>query len=79
MPTVLIIGNRRYFFRAADCAKNLAHIHCTEGTRQAVFGFRPIQVLRAGRFKTHELEEIEREIQQHLSLIEEKLDRFCKP
>lgn len=78
MPTVFRVGSRRYFFRAGDCTKNLANIHCTEGNNEAVFGFRAVKMLRAGGFKKHELLEIEREIEAHLEVIEAVWQQLCE-
>jgi hypothetical protein len=68
MATVFKARGYRFFFYAADLDEPI-HVHVAKSGREAKFWIQPIEVAFAGGFKEHELNEIERLINERYSEI----------
>jgi hypothetical protein len=65
MPIVLRVGSYAFGFFASDQSEP-PHVHVTSERRSAKFWLEPVVSLqRAGRFRRHELLEIEKIIAEH--------------
>jgi hypothetical protein len=64
MPTVLRVGRYRFFFYSNE-GNEPPHIHVKAGSDQAKFWLEPINLALNYGFRAHELNEIERIIQDH--------------
>jgi len=59
MPVILRVKGYRFWFYEADLQEP-PHVHVGKGGREAKFWVDPIALARTGRFREHELTEIER-------------------
>lgn len=59
MPVILRIRGYRFWFYQADLSEP-PHVHVGKQGREAKYWVDPIRLARAGRFRSHELNEIER-------------------
>lgn len=59
MPVILRIRGYRFWFYQADLDEPL-HVHVGKGGKEAKYWVDPIALARPGRFRRHELNEIER-------------------
>lgn len=59
MPVVLRVKGYRFWFYQADLDEP-PHAHIGKGDKQAKYWIDPIRLARSGRFRDHELNEIER-------------------
>jgi len=73
MPVVLRVKGYRFWFYEADLAEP-PHVHIGKGGKEAKYWFDPIRLARPGRFRDHELNEIER----ILTVNRSSLLRFCQ-
>ncbi len=64
MPTVLRVGRYRFFFYSNE-SNEPPHIHVKAESDQAKFWLEPINLALNYGFRAHELNEIERIIQEH--------------
>ena len=64
MPTVLRVGRYRFFFFSNE-NNEPAHIHVKAESDQAKFWLEPISLASNYGFRAHDLNEIERIIQEH--------------
>ncbi len=64
MPTVLRVGRYRFFFYSNESVEP-PHIHVKAESDQAKFWLEPIRLALNYGFRAHELNEIERIIQEH--------------
>jgi hypothetical protein len=64
MPVVLRIKGYKFWFYEVDLDEP-PHVHVGKGGKEAKYWIDPIAPARAGRFREHELNEIERIITQH--------------
>ena len=64
MPTVLRVGRYRFFFYSNE-SNEPPHIHVKAESDQAKFWLEPINLASNYGFRGHELNEIERIIQEH--------------
>ena len=70
MPVVLRVNGFKFWFYEAD-VNEPPHVHIGKDGKEAKFWLSPIREARAGRFKSHELGEIKRIIEQnHAFLLE---------
>lgn len=71
MPSVLRVGGYRFFFWSRE---NLEppHIHVDQAERFAKFWLTPVALADARGFRTNELGEIRRLVEQHRDFFEEK-------
>jgi len=66
MPTVFQVGRYRFFFFSNE-GNESPHIHVKAASDQAKFWLDPIQLAANYGFKAHELNEVERIVQEHQS------------
>ena len=59
MPVILRIRGYRFWFYEADLAEP-PHVHAGKEDREAKYWMDPIALARPGRFREHELSEIEK-------------------
>ncbi len=64
MPTVLRVGRYRFFFYSNE-GQEPSHIHVKAGGDQAKFWLTPIELASSYGFRGHELNRIEKIINQH--------------
>jgi hypothetical protein len=64
MPVVLRVRGYRFWFYEADL-REPPHVHVGKGEQEAKFWLDPVAMERAGRFRRHELGEIERIVVEH--------------
>jgi len=64
MPTVLRVGRYRFYFFSNE-NNEPPHIHVQAGGDQAKFWLNPIELASNYGFRAHELNEIEKIIQEH--------------
>jgi hypothetical protein len=64
MPTILRVGHYRFFFFSNE-NNEPSHIHVKAGSDQAKFWLEPVRLASNYGFRAHELNEIERIIQEH--------------
>ena len=64
MPTVLRVGRYRFFFFSNE-NNEPPHIHVKAESDQAKFWLEPISLASNYGFRAHELNEIERIVQEH--------------
>ncbi len=63
MPVVLRVRGYKFWFYEADLAEPI-HVHVGKEGKEAKFWIEPIAIARAGRFRDHELKEIERIVRE---------------
>ncbi len=68
MPTLFSVRGYRFFFYEADLDEPV-HVHVAKSGKQAKLWVQPLEVAVSGGFKSHELNEIERIIQEHYNEI----------
>lgn len=59
MPVILRLKGYRFWFYQADLTEPI-HVHVGKAGKEAKYWIDPVSVARAGRFRPHELSEIER-------------------
>jgi hypothetical protein len=64
MPVILRIRGYRFWFHEADLDEP-AHVHVGREDKEAKFWLEPVALERAGRFRRHEIGEIERILAVH--------------
>ena len=64
MPVILRIRGYRFWFYEADLSEP-PHVHVGKEDREAKYWIDPISLARPGRFREHELSEIERILATH--------------
>ncbi len=66
MPVILRLKGYKFWFYEVDLAEP-PHVHVGKSGRQAKYWIDPIALARAGRFREHELDEIERILEDYQS------------
>ncbi|RJP52599.1 MAG: DUF4160 domain-containing protein [Anaerolineaceae bacterium] len=64
MPTILRVGRYRFYFFSNE-NNEPPHIHVKAGGDQAKFWLEPVELASNYGFRAHELNEIEKIIQEH--------------
>lgn len=64
MPVVLRVSGYKFWFYEAD-VNEPPHVHVGKGGNETKFWLSPIREARAGRFKTHELNDIRQIIEEN--------------
>jgi hypothetical protein len=64
MPVVLRLKGYKFWFYEADLAEP-PHVHVGKAGREAKYWIDPIALVRAGRFREHELDEIEKILDEY--------------
>jgi hypothetical protein len=68
MPVVLRVRGYRFWFHEADLDEP-PHVHVGKEDKEAKFWLEPVELARPGRFRRHELSEIERILAEHRDTI----------
>ncbi|HIP71832.1 MAG TPA: DUF4160 domain-containing protein [Anaerolineae bacterium] len=68
MPVILRIRGYRFWFYQADLVEP-PHVHVGKAGKEAKFWVAPIALARSGRFRQHELNEIERILRKNQDYI----------
>jgi hypothetical protein len=76
VPLVLQHGSHRFFMTLGDCCEP-PHVHVKQGKQKAKFWLDPVELARAGRFKAHELVDIERLVIENRDGFYEKWEELC--
>jgi hypothetical protein len=76
VPTVLVIRSYRFFLTLGDCYEP-PHVHVQQDRRKAKFWLDPVALARAGRFKDHELRDIERLVTEHQDFLLGEWENLC--
>lgn len=71
MPTVLRIKGYRFFFFSRDCSEP-AHVHVARSDDYAKFWLEPVGLAHNAGFRSNELAEIRRLIEEHHPLLRER-------
>jgi hypothetical protein len=71
MPTVLRVKGYRFFFFSLE-GHEPPHIHVESAERFAKFWLGPVALAKSRRFRSGELSEIQRLIEENLVLVEER-------
>lgn len=71
MPTVLRIRGYRFFFFSRE-GKEPPHIHVEQAERYAKFWLRPVSLAESEGFRSWEITELRKLVEQHRGLFEEK-------
>jgi hypothetical protein len=74
MPVILRVKGYRFWFYEADLDEP-PHVHISREGKEAKYWLTPIKQARAGRFKSVQLREIERIIDENLTFL---LDAWTK-
>ena len=64
MPTIKIIGPYRFFFYAGD-QDEPAHVHVERDNHIAKFWLEPVRLFNSGRFKSKELNRIQKLVEEN--------------
>jgi hypothetical protein len=75
MPTILRVAGYRFFFFSNERAEP-PHIHVEQAERYAKFWLSPIGLATNYAFRSGELAELHRLVQEHSSLFLEKWNEF---
>jgi hypothetical protein len=68
MPTVLRIGPYRFFFYAND-RDEPPHVHVEREKNKAKFWLSPVRLERSGRFGRHEINHIQKMVEENQELL----------
>ncbi|MEW5797759.1 MAG: DUF4160 domain-containing protein [Bacteroidota bacterium] len=71
MPTILRIKGYRFFFFSRE-GNEPAHIHVENAERYAKFWLHPIQLAESEGFRSGEISELRKLVQENMTLFEEK-------
>ena len=75
MPTVKVIGPYRFFFYSGD-RNEPPHIHVERDNNIAKFWLQPIRLQQSGRFKSRELNRIQKLVEENQDLFLEKWNEY---
>ena len=75
MPTILHIRGYRFFFFSRE-GKEPAHVHIEQAERYAKFWLNPIQLAESDGFKSSEIFELRKLVQENKLLLEEKWNEY---
>ena len=75
MPTVLRSGPYRFFFYAGD-RNEPAHVHVEHEKHKAKFWLDPVRLAQSGGFRGHELNHLQRLIQQNRQQLLNSWDEY---
>jgi len=76
VPTILQQDSYRFFLTSGDCYEP-PHVHVQQGKQKAKFWLDPVTLARAGRFKAHELRDVERLVIENRDGFYEKREELC--
>ncbi|MBW7889295.1 MAG: DUF4160 domain-containing protein [Bacteroidetes bacterium] len=75
MPTILRIKGYRFFFFSRE-GNEPAHIHIEQAERYAKFWLHPIQLAESKGFRSNEILELRKLVQENKTLLEEKWNEY---
>ena len=75
VPTVLRVAGYRFFFFSNE-GHEPAHIHVEQAERYAKFWLAPVGLAANAGFRSSELSELRRLVEQHQGLFREKWDEY---
>ena len=75
MPTILQIRGYRFFFFSRE-GNEPAHIHIEQAERYAKFWLNPIQLAESEGFRSGEISELRKLVQENKSLFEERWNEY---
>lgn len=75
MPTVLRVAGFRFFFFSNE-RQEPAHTHVERAEAYAKFWLSPVSLAGSHGFRSGELAELRRLVEQHRALLQEKWDEF---
>ena len=75
MPTILNVGPYRFFFFAGDGGEPV-HVHIENENKIAKFWIEPVRLAQSGGFNSHELNTIQRHVNDNKELIIEKWNEY---
>ncbi len=75
MPTILTVGPYQFRFYSSDYSEP-PHIHAVRNRQRAKYWLSPVTLADGGRFKPHELSDIEKIVQEYESFFVEKWHEF---
>ena len=75
MPTVLRIGRFRFFFYSNE-SQEPPHIHIKAAEKEAKFWLSPVMLASNYGFRSHELNEIERMVREHQTMLLESWNEY---
>ena len=75
MPTVLRVKGYRFFFFSLDRSEK-PHIHIEKAEKYAKYWLLPVELAHNRGFRSHELTEIRKPVQENENLIEGKWHEF---
>ncbi len=76
MPTVLQVGPYRFFFYATDCPEP-PHIHIQRENKKAKFWLSPVRLQSSGGFNTHEINRLQKIIEEYAEKLLEEWNEYC--
>ncbi len=71
MPVVLRVRGYRFFFFSRE-GQEPPHVHVEQAERYAKFWLKPVSLARSRGFRSGEISEIQRIVDEHRSLLEER-------
>jgi hypothetical protein len=77
MPTVLRVKGYRFFFFSLDSSEK-PHIHVEKVGKYVKYWLLPVELAHNRGFRSHELTEIRKLVQENESLIEEKWHEYFR-
>ena len=75
MPTVLRVGPYRFFFYSGDGDKP-PHVHVERDSSVAKFWLTPVRLQNSGGFRSQELRNIHRLVEEHQTKLLESWDEY---
>jgi len=75
MPTILRIGPYRFFFFSREGNEPM-HIHIEQADRYAKFWLKPIQLAESDGFRSGEISELRKLVEENKKLFEEKWNEY---
>ena len=75
MPTILRTKGYRFFFFSREGNEPM-HIHVEQADRYAKFWLNPIQLAESVGFRSGEISELRRLVQENIKLFEEKWNEY---
>jgi hypothetical protein len=77
MPVVLRVKGYRFFFFSGE-GQEPPHVHVERAERYAKFWLKPISLARSRGFRSGEISEIQRIVEEHRALFEERWHEHLK-
>jgi len=75
VPTILRIKGYRFFFFSREGIEP-AHIHIEQADRYAKFWLKPVQLAESVGFRSSEISELRKLVQENKNLFEEKWNEY---